>query len=493
MWEALRERLRPVLLRARRLERREFEHFRVWLENTRNLIHVSILLFVPLLIGSVSVLSRTIGAISFLLFPPLASATYTLFSDPEGRFASPLRFVGGLSLGAVCGWVALETGALLYDVPVGALEVDPAGAAFAVFLTGFSTWLLDLEEPAAFSTALLVLVTRTTQLEYVLSVFVSSAFVAGVFLLWRERFFERRAEYLYASTQGDDHVLVPWRGDYPLATARLGAGIAAAHDTAKVVLFGTVDAEAVEGAPTVDVEGVPLSDGGAGAAVESGDGEEGSGPEDGTESPTLGLETVATELEREFGIPCEVLVAATEDGTASAGRVLQAVHDTNCDLVVTPYETRDGRLSPFVHELFGSDTDVLVHRSVDGREAWTDVLVPVRRAGDVAHKMIDFAVRLAGEDGRVSVCHCVSSEGDRDRAERMLGDLVETVPRNVETRIARDDVETYLGRAAGDYDLVLIGSSSDRSAASRFVSRPTFERIEDVTCDVAVLDRNLRY
>jgi hypothetical protein len=498
MRERLSERLYVLLGRVRRLERREVRHLRVWLENTQNLVHVSILLFVPLLIAAVSVLSRTLESISFLLFPPLAAATYTLFSDPEGRFASPRRFVGGLTVGAVCGWVALETGSRLYGVPVGALEVDPAGAAFAVFLAGLSTWLLDLEEPAAFSTALLVLVTKTSQLAYVASVFVSSAFVAGAFLLWRERFFEQRAEYLYASTQGDDHVLVPWRGDYPLATARLAAGIAAAHDTAKVVLFGTVAPDGAEGIPTVDVEGVPLSDGDR--IVESGDGAgrregEGTGAdrEDGTEGPTLGLDAVAAELESEFGIPCEVLVAATEDGTASAGRVLQAVHDANCDLVVTPYETRDGRLSPFVHELFGSDTDTLVHRSVGGRGAWEDVLVPVRRAGDVAHKMIDFATRLVGEDGRVSVCHCVASDGDRDRAERMLGDLVETVARSVETRIARGDVEAYLGRVAGDYDLVLVGSSSDRSAASRFVSRPTFERIEDLTCDVAILDRNFRY
>jgi hypothetical protein len=487
MRERLAERLRAALVRTRRLERRELQHLRVWLENTRNLVHVSILLFVPLLIGAVSLLSRSLEAISFLLFPPLAAATYTLFSDPDGRFASPRRFVGGLSLGAVCGWVALETGSIIHDVPVGALEVDPAGAAFAVFLAGLSTWLLDLEEPAAFSTALLVLVTKTSQLAYVASVFLSSAFVAAAFLLWRERFFEQRAEYLYASTQGDDHVLVPWRGDYPLATARLAAGIAAAHDTAKVVLFGTVDAEDAGEAPAVDAEGLPLSDGGL--AVESGEG----GGAGGTTGPTLGLDAVAADIEREFEVPCEVLVAATEDGTASATRVLQAVHDANCDLVVTPYETHDGRLSPFVQDLFRSDTDTLVHRSVDGRDVWRDVLVPVRRAGDVAHKMIDFAVRLAGDDGRVGVCHCVATDSDRDRAERMLGDLVETVPRSVETRIARDDVEAYLGRVAGDYDLVLVGSSSDRSAASRFVSRPTFERIEDVTCDVAILDRNFRY
>ncbi|MFC6941292.1 HPP family protein [Salinirubellus sp. GCM10025818] len=481
MWRRLEARVRAVVARARRLERREIRTLLAWLENTRNLVHVSILLFVPFLIAAVSVLSGTLEGISFLLFPPLASATYTLFSEPEGRFASPWRFVGGLSVGAICGWAALEAGAIIYGVPISGLEVDAAGAAFAVFLAGVATWLLDLEEPAAFSTALLVLVTKTSQLAYVVSVFLSSAFVAGVFLLWRKQFFEQRAEYLYASTQGDDHVLVPWRGDEPLATARLAAHVAAAHETAKVVLFGTVDAEDTDGSPAVDAEGVPLSDGG-----EIGD-------EAASAEPTLGLDVVASELEAEFGVPCEVLVAATEDGTASAGRVLQAVHDANCDLVVTPYETQDGRLSPFVHDLFHSDTDTLVHRSADGRERWPEVLVPVRKAGDVAHKMIDFAARIAGEDGGVSVCHCVATDGDRDRAERMLGDLVETVPRSVETRIARADIESYLDRVSFDYDLIVIGSSSDRSAASRFVSRPTFERIEDLPCDVAVLDRNFRY
>ena len=422
MERRLEERMRALIARARRLERREVRTLLAWLENTRNLVHVSILLFVPFLIATVSVLARTLEGISFLLFPPLASATYTLFSDPEGRFASPWRFVGGLSVGAVCGWVALEAGAIIYGVPISGLEVDAAGAAFAVFLADVTTWLLDLEEPAAFSTALLVLVTKTSQLAYVVSVFLSSAFVAGVFLLWRRQFFERRAEYLYASTQGDDHVLVPWRGDYPLATARLAAHVAAAHETAKVVLFGTVDAEDADESPAVDAEGVPLSD------------SEGIGDEEGASGePTLGLDVVASELESEFGVPCELLVAATEDGTASAERVLQAVHDANCDLVVTPYETQDGRLSPFVHDLFRSDTDTLVHRSADGREAWPDVLVPVRKAGDVAHKMIDFATRIAGENGSVSVCHCVAAEGDRDRAERMLGDLVETVSHGVET------------------------------------------------------------
>jgi hypothetical protein len=107
--------------------------------------------------------------------------------------------------------------------------------------------------------------------------------------------------------------------------------------------------------------------------------------------------------------------------------------------------------------------------------------------------MLEFATRLAGDRGRVSVCHCIGSERERDRAERMLGDLVETIPTNVETRISRTAIESYLAHVSGKYDLVIVGSSGDRSAASRFVSRPTFERLDAIDCDVAVLDRNFRY
>ena len=125
---------------------------------------------------------------------------------------------------------------------------------------------------------------------------------------------------------------------------------------------------------------------------------------------------------------------------------------------------------------------------MDGRENWRRVLVPVRKAGDVAHAMVDFACRLAG-GGRVSVCHCIDTERERREAEEMLANVVETVPRGLETRVARDAIEDYLERTAPDYDLVVVGASTDRSAASRFVAPPTWKRLADVDCDVAVVHR----
>jgi nucleotide-binding universal stress UspA family protein len=486
--DGLAERLRRVAARLRRLERREVRDLRAWLEHTNNLIHLSILVFVPLLVAAVSYLADrfAIQEVSFFLFPPLASATYTLFSDPEGRFASPWRFVGGLTMGALVGYATVQVGARVQGVTPAAVEVTALWAALSVFLAAATTWALDLEEPAAFSTALLTLVTRTTQEAYVVSVFLSSAFVTGVFVLWRRHLFEERARYLYSSIEGGDRVLVPWRGDYPLATAHLGAALTAGHEGSKVVLLGTVDEDAVtEFDVPVGVEGRPLSDGGTpddGTTVEGHEGD--------TALSATRLERVAADLQRRYGVPTEVVLVSAADGRASAATVLDVVADTNCDLVVTGYETADGTLTRFVGDLFRSETDVLVHRSVDGRTEWRDVLVPVRKAGEVAHRMIEFATRFARDGGRVSVVHCIGSSRERSGASRMLSNLVETVGREVETHIAALPIESYLARVAGEYDLVVVGSSGDRSTASRLVSRPTFERLETVECDVAILDRN---
>jgi hypothetical protein len=128
-------------------------------------------------------------------------------------------------------------------------------------------------------------------------------------------------------------------------------------------------------------------------------------------------------------------------------------------------------------------------RSAAGTESWRRILVMVARPGDSAHAMIDFAERLAGEAGEVSVCTCIGGESERRRAETKLANLVETATGSVETRVARSEVTTFIAANADAYDLVLLGSSRDRSAASRFVSPPTFQRLEEIDCDVGIVDR----
>lgn len=495
MLDGVRARYRTLRYRLRRFERHEIRAFRVWIEHTRNLIHLTILLVMPLVIGGLTVLSNAFEALPFLLFPPLASGTYTLFAHPEAEHATPRRFVGGITAGAVCGWLALELSARYwYRVDPAAFEIHAGAAAFGIFLTGLVTWLLDTQAASAYSSALLLLVadvvgpsgTETITVlgeavsppsTYVLGVFFSSVLVSGVFVLWRDRFYEQRAQYLYQSTEGDDRVLVPMRDGNAAATAMLAARLAAAHDAGKVVLLSILDPGQASdsGAGHIDSEELAMASPSGGPA---------------TAPAAETLERQARRIETQVGIPCQVVI--TEAGSTPVRTTLQAADETGCNLICTPYETRYGRLAPFIRGLFDGRTDVLVHRSVNGREQWRRVLVPVRQAGNVAHSMIDFATRLAGPTGHVAVCHCITSETRRRPAERMLADLVETVEGNLETRVARSSIEDFLEATAGQYDLVLIGASTDRSTASRFISPPTFERIRGLDCEVAILDRNFR-
>jgi len=513
----LADRIYAAVARARRLERREVRAFRRWVERTSNLVHLSVLVLVPLLIAVVTLLFNSIEQLSFLLFPPLASGTYTLFANPEGKYASPTRFVAGLTVGSLCGWVALGLASTLGvgtagvggAAAAGGLTVGAFEAAVAVFLAGVSTWALDVEEPSAYSTALLGLLVRPgRELVFALSVLLASSVVALVFAVWRERFYDRRAQFLYESTSSDDHILVPMRGDDPDATAMLGGRLAAAHDAGKVVLLDVVDDATVASAERdlLD-EGLQadraVTDGGPdarddrGADRAPGDGAvaDGAGdrPADHAEEYAVAdaathLEERADEIETRVGVPCEVVVAV--GGHSPAATALKTARETNCDLVAAAYEQRHGALTPYIHDLFRGEVDVVVHRSAAGRTRWKRVMVPVRRASDVAHSMLDFARRLVGRSGRISVCSCVSGERERRRAEEMLAGLVDPFEGRFETRVAAEPIERYLADNAEDFDLVFMGASTDRSAASRLISPPTFERIQELDADVAIVDRS---
>ncbi|MFB6068316.1 MAG: universal stress protein [Halobacterium sp.] len=466
MLDRVAARLVAVLRRLRRIERRELAEFSHWLENTNNLLHLTVVVAVPLLIAVVTFVANALEELSFLLFPPLASGTYTLFSDPEGQYASPVKFVVGLTIGAICGWVALDVTTMVYGP---SSLVHPESAALSIFLTGAATWALDVEEPSAFSSALLVLVidpSRNATLfgssvsgatVYVLSVALSTTLVALVFSVWRETFYERRAQYLYDTARGDDHVLVPMRGETAEVTALFAAHLAAAHEAGKVVLL--------------DVAPESEGDGDSEAA---------------TEEAATRLETNARTIRTQVGVPCEVVVARGDPVSTT----IETARNANCDLVVTPYEEDRGLLSNFVRGVFEGPVDTVAFRSTTGRRRWKRVLVTVARPGDTAHAMLDFAGRLVGRTGTVSVCTCIDREVERRSAEKRLADLAETVDVDVETRVARSAVTEFIDANAGGYDLLVVGSSRERSKASRFVSPPTFERLRDVDCDVAVVDRN---
>ena len=495
MLEGLTARVAAAARRIRRLERRELAEFSLWVEETENLVHLSVLLFVPVLVVAVTELANTFNRLlPVLLFPPLASGAYTLFANPGGKYSDPLKFVVGLTTGAACGWVALGVQSVVPAGP-GAAIVTPLSAAVSLFLTGAITWGFDVEEPSAYSSALLVLaasegtgtyfgVIPRGPGVYVAFIFVGSAVIATGFELWRRKFYEQRARYLYGTTQADDHVLVPMRGDDALTTAIFGARLAAAHDAGKVVLLDVVDDERIA---AVERSVVSESTDRASATTppETVDEIDEESTRRAAAESASRLEECAATIRTRVGVPCEVVVAAG----APVQTALETARASNCDLIVTPYEEDRGLLSEFVRAVFRDPTDALAFRSATGRTRWRRVLVPVSRPGDSAHAMVDFATRLSGRSGSVSVCTCIDREVERRRAEGILSNVVEAVEGPIETRVARADVLDFIEANADAYDLVILGSSRDRSAASRAVSPPTFEKLRDLECDVAVVDR----
>lgn len=526
--------------RINRLNRRGLRDFRRWIEQTSNLLHLSVLLFVPVLVVVVTTLANTVESLSFLLFPPLAAGTYTLFANPESKYASPTRFVTGLTVGALCGWVAMELGAISaggsvggFLSPTGSRGVNAVAAGTAVFLTGATTWALDVEEAPAFSTALLgLLVPDGEALAFVASVIVGSTIVAAVFTVWRTHFYEQRAQLLYESTDGGDHIIVPMSGENPDETAMLAGRLAAAHEAGKVVLLDFVSDDAIErtkrtllndrsshrpsvtdggrdfDANATDGESVHTDnspgqtntedDPAADSPMDSPAADQGAGDDTDKKSATAiaerrvtaeaaaRLERRAAVIESEIDVPVQTVVAT---GGSMAAMTRKVAHDTDCDLIAASYEERHGGLAPEVLELFECEMDVFVHRSANGQTEWSDALVPVRRAGDLAHSMLDFGSRLAGETGQLSIASCVGTERERRRAEEMLANLAETVDRAVETRVSMTTIETFLERNADHFDIVVMGASMDRSGMSRFVTPPTFERIDGLDTDMILVDR----
>ncbi|GAD53264.1 hypothetical protein MBEHAL_2024 [Halarchaeum acidiphilum MH1-52-1] len=500
MLESLRRRLRAARRRAGTLERRQSRDARHWLAETSNLTHASVLVFVPLLIGFVTFLSNELQLVSFLLFPPLASGTYTLFADPEGKYANTWKFVGGLSLGAFCGWIAIEFTALFAPAVAGGggapWQVHAWAAALAIFLTGVLTWVLDLEEPSAFSTALLVLLTDpgrfidvagiavSTSVVYVVTVAISTSIIAIAFVAWRREFYERRARYLYTTTQADDHVLVPMRGDTDTETAMLGARLAAAHDAGKVVLLDVVDDEAIAAAERRLIEehdDVELGD--ENRDVEADADVRELAERSAADEAAADLERRAARIETRVGVPCEVVVTVEAD--LSVPGLLDVARDTNCDLVATPLEREDdGTPTRFVRELFRSDIDTVAFDSKAERTDWKRVMVPVHRAGPLAHAMVDYGQRLAGRAGTVSVCTCIGDERSRRDAESMLANLTETTDARCETRVSRSTLDQFIDRNESHYDLVIIGA---HTRGTRLSAPEAFERTRDVDTDVAVV------
>ncbi|XGI83235.1 HPP family protein [Halorutilales archaeon Cl-col2-1] len=406
--------------------------WRRWLSNTSNLVHISVLVFVPallVLIIEIGVMSQ----ISYFLFPPLASASFTLFSDPDGDYSNPRNLIGGLTLGAFIGWASFT-----------AFGYGGVAAGIALFVTGTVTWFGGFEHPSAFSATLLAVVLKADSYLYVISVLGATAVVGGVFYVWKTRFYDVRSEYLYEHTWSDDRVLVPIRQREDTCITDFAAQIAGAHEAGRVVLLNvTEDENVIENARK--------------------------------------LEDLANEIREGYDVNVEVSILEAELDDARA--VLDAAERYSCDLIAVPWEGESG-VSDYISSLFGGDRDVVVYRpSLDEEKQdsgpWHDVLVPVKGDDELSRLMVDFASRLVGK-GAISVSKIISNESERRSAEKDLFDLVDGFTGRFETRVtnvSNISREEFISKACSEYDLMLLGASTDRPVASRFFSPPMVEQV----------------
>ncbi len=467
----------------RAVEYHVLETLRQQVSSTERLLHLMIVFVVPVILAGLTWLSNAVSVLPFVIYPPLAAGTYTLFADPESRYAEPKRFVGGMTLGAFSGWAALEVlTAFWYSTPPGYMEVHAGATALAIALTAVLTWGLDLEAPTAFSAALLALLAGTN-VTYVIAIAVSSSIVAGVYLVWYDQIYEHRADFLYRTVTSDDRVLVPVRGlPTDEETALFGALLAAAHEAGTVVLYRASPREELP-EPSLEPEKELVT-----APTET-------KPEATTELPTAGpwtetpeigvLERVREAIEDTVDVPYEL---AVEPGDPNDPRTtLEAAHTLDCDLIVTSHEGELADPTPYLIGIFGGDVDAIAFHPTERTTSWSRVLVLVRGAGPTARAMVDFATRIAATPERVSVAHTIEASERRREAETMLTALIDSFESDIETRVATGPVGTFLERNASYYDVVLIGSSTDRSVASRILSPPTFQNLSAVDADIALV------
>ncbi|MFB6109595.1 MAG: HPP family protein [Halodesulfurarchaeum sp.] len=470
---------------TRAIARRLVRALRQRITSTDMLLHLMILLVVPLLLAGLTWFSNAAPLLPFVIYPPLASGTYTLFADPESVYAEPKRFVGGMTLGALSGWVAIRlTSTFWYTGPPGEMEVHAGATAFAIALTVISTWVLDLEVPVAFSAALLALVAGT-DLSYVLAIAISSSMVAGLFLVWRDRIYEQRGEFLFRTATSDDRVLIPVR-DIPAdeETALFGAHLAAAHEAGRVVLYRASPREEIPAASLDESAENPESVAREEGGEREKEAEDGEGPW--TPTPDIAaVDRARTAIEETVDVPVEVAVETGDP--ADPERTLAAARALECDLIVAGQEGAIADRSDYLAGIFSDDIDAIAFHPSEEVTSWSRVLVLVRGPGKTARAMIDFATRIATSPERVSVAHTIDGSERRREAETMLAELVDSYDSDLETRVARGPVGRFLERNSAHYDVVFVGSSTDRSVASRILSPPTFRNLTEVEADIALV------
>jgi len=217
---------------------------------------------------------------------------------------------------------------------------------------------------------------------------------------------------------------------------------------------------------------------------------DGDRPEDLPQAVVERLTAIEEYVEETMDLPCEMVVTRGDrDDPQVAIRTARRV---NCDLIVSSCPRSQGgdlELSAYVNGLMRGSIDTIAFYSAERQTSWSRILVMVRGRGEIPHAMLDFAQRLAPRTRTITLCTCIDDSSERQWADHLLNDLANSFSAQFETRVSYNTVPEYLEATSARYDLALIGASTGRSTASRFVTPPTVEQLEPVECDLAVVHR----
>ncbi len=131
------------------------------------------LVVVPVVLTLVELVSIQ-TELQLLLFPSLASFAYLLFTRPVGTHATWRGAVVGPTVGAAIG----SLGALIFQAKF-------LGILVVTFMTMLVMRMLKVTNAPVLAVSILPLVFQTESLEFPLSIFLATAGLFVVFLLWR--------------------------------------------------------------------------------------------------------------------------------------------------------------------------------------------------------------------------------------------------------------------------------------------------------------------
>lgn len=170
---------------------------RRWTMTSATTCWVSALIVVPVLIGFMTFLELH-SPFRFLLFPPLAALAYAIFTSPDRPSAN------------IRGVIAAPTLTALLVLPISVwLGDSPVAFALAVLVTMIVLRVMGTALVPSLALAVLIVLLRVHDIAFAISVFVATALLFVIFVLWKRLLLDRWHPRDWHPHRMHGHVLPP--------------------------------------------------------------------------------------------------------------------------------------------------------------------------------------------------------------------------------------------------------------------------------------------